>query len=246
MEVMSEIRSTNMFTFPVSTISLLRQNGKFADEDFAKWAIAHNMKWSDSNLFIDDSVTSLSNCCRLKSSIEDLGYFNSVGGTALKVGSIKVGTVNLARIALDTKTEEEYLEALRERVELDLMSLDVVRNIIKRNVEKGLLPNFSYGLIDFKHCYNTIGFIGVYETMKKFGYTYQDQFGNTFYDDKSKSCLKKLVGCVIGSENICYQCEKGFYLNNNECIEEQGECLIHYENHARLCPLYRGKQARRF
>ena len=47
------------------------------------------MKWNDSNLFIDDSVTSLSNCCRLKSNIEDLGYFNSIGGTALSVGSCR-------------------------------------------------------------------------------------------------------------------------------------------------------------
>lgn len=74
MQTMAEIRKVNMFTFPVSTISLLRQNGKFVDEDFAKWAIKHNMIWSDSNLFVDDSVNSLSNCCRLKSDIRDLGY----------------------------------------------------------------------------------------------------------------------------------------------------------------------------
>ena len=73
MEVMAKIRHTQMFTFPVSTISLLRKDGKFVDEEFAKWAIEHNMEWSDSNLFIDDSVTSLSNCCRLKSDIKDLG-----------------------------------------------------------------------------------------------------------------------------------------------------------------------------
>lgn len=73
MEEMSEIRSKNMMTFPVSSISLLKQNGKFVDEDFARWACQHNMKWNDSNLFIDSSVTSLSNCCRLKSNIEDLG-----------------------------------------------------------------------------------------------------------------------------------------------------------------------------
>ena len=73
MEEMSEIRHTNMFTFPVSTISLLYQNGEFVDKDFAKWAIKHNMTWSDSNLFVDDSVNSLSNCCRLKSDIRDLG-----------------------------------------------------------------------------------------------------------------------------------------------------------------------------
>jgi ribonucleoside-triphosphate reductase len=200
METMSEIRSENMFTFPVSTISLLRKVGDydlnsldgFVDQEFAEWSIKHNMKWSDSNIFVDTSVNSLSNCCRLKSDIRDMGYFNSVGGTALKVGSIKVSTVNLARIALDTNSEEEYLKELEHRVNVDLMVLDCVRNIIKRNVEKGLLPNFSCGLIDFEHCYNTIGFIGVYETMKKFGYTYTDEFGNTFYTDRASMFGKKI------------------------------------------------------
>lgn len=181
MEVMSEIRSQNMFTFPVSTISLLRKDGKFVDEGFARWAIHHNMKWSDSNLFVDDSVNSLSNCCRLKSNIEDLGYFNSIGGTALKVGSVKVSTINLARIALDTNSEAEYLQELRRRTKLDLQALDCVRSIIRRNVEKGLLPNFSYGLVDFEHLYNTIGFIGIFETMKRFRYVRKDSLGNAYY-----------------------------------------------------------------
>lgn len=73
LETMSEIRSKNMMTFPVNSISLLRKDGKFVDEEFARYACEHNRKWNDSNLFIDDSVTSLSNCCRLKSNIEDLG-----------------------------------------------------------------------------------------------------------------------------------------------------------------------------
>lgn len=211
MEVMSEIRSTNMFTFPVNTISLLRKDGKFADEEFAEWGIRHNMKWSDSNLFIDDSVTSLSNCCRLKSDIKDLGYFNSIGGSALKVGSIKVSTVNLARIALDTNSEEEYLKELEDRTLCDLQALHVVRHIIKRNVEKHLLPNFSHGLIDFEHLYNTIGFIGIYETMKKFGYTYQDEFGNTFYKDeafefgnKIFKTMRKVADDFIAENNCDY------------------------------------------
>lgn len=192
MEVMAEIRHDNMFTFPVSTISLLRQNGKFIDEPFAKWAIRHNMEWSDSNLFIDSSVNSLSNCCRLKSNIEDLGYFNSIGGTALKVGSVKVSTINLARIALETSSQAEYLETLEDRININLMALDRVRYIIKRNVEKGLLPNFTYNLVDFEHLYNTIGFIGIYETMKHFGYTRMDEFGNTYYTEEASSFGKKI------------------------------------------------------
>lgn len=121
--------------------------------------------------------------CRLKSNIEDLGYFNSIGGTALKVGSVKVVTLNLARLALDTNTKEEFLEELKNRTLCVVRTLHVIRNILKRNVEKGLLPNFTHGLIDFDHLYNTIGFIGCYETMKKFGCTTIDELGNTFYTD---------------------------------------------------------------
>ena len=212
MEVMSEIRSVNMFTFPVSTISLLRQNGKFVDEDFARWAVKHNMKWSDSNLFVDKNVKSLSNCCRLKGNIEDLGYFNSIGGTALKVGSVKVNTINLARIALDTNSEEEYLKELENRAYICLCALDAVRHIIRRNVEKGILPNFTYGLIDFEHLYNTIGFIGVYESMKKFGYITMDEFGNTFYTSKASAfgekifkIMRKVADDFIKEYNCDYQ-----------------------------------------
>lgn len=192
METIAEIRQHNMFTFPVLTISLLRKDGKFQDEAFARWGVEHNRIWSDSNLFIDDSVNSLSNCCRLKSNIEDLGYFNSIGGTALKVGSVKVSTVNLARIALEAENEEDYLTRLRDLVELDCKALDCVRHIIRRNVEKGLLPNFSKGIVDFEHLYNTVGIIGIYETMKTFGYTREDELGNVYYTERADAFGKRI------------------------------------------------------
>ena len=212
MEVVSEIRQHNMFTFPVLTISLLREDHKFADEEFARWGVEHNMKWNDSNLFIDDSVTSLSNCCRLKSNIEDLGYFNSIGGTALKVGSVKVSTVNLARIALEHDTEQDYLVALRDIVELDCKVLDVVRHIIRRNVEKGLLPNFSKGLVDFEHLYNTVGILGIYETMKKFGYVRYDKFGNAFYTEEADRFGKKIFE-VIHRTKDQFALDKDYKIN---------------------------------
>ena len=73
MEVVSEVRSKNMMTFPVLSYSLLRKDGKFVDEDFAKWCCKHNMKWADSNFFVSDDITSLSNCCRLVSDVKNLG-----------------------------------------------------------------------------------------------------------------------------------------------------------------------------
>lgn len=215
LETMAKIRSKNMMTFPVNSISLLRVDGKFVDEDFARYACQHNMKWNDSNLFIDDSVTSLSNCCRLKSNIEDLGYFNSIGGTALKVGSVKVSTINLARLALENKTEADYLAALKELVILNLKALDCIRHIIKRNVDKGLLRNFTLNLVDFEHLYNTIGFIGIYETMKTFGYIRKDEFGNTYYTKEAESFGKQIFEVIHSTKaefvkNVDYQinCEQ--------------------------------------
>jgi len=156
--------------------------------------------------------------CRLKSNIEDLGYFNSIGGSALKVGSVKVSTINLARIALDTDSEEEYLSELERRVWIDLQALDCVRQIIKRNVDKGLLPNFSHGLIDFGHLYNTIGFLGIYETMKKFGYTRMDEFENTFYTDDASRFGNKIFQTIRDTADKfieTYECD---YMVNTEQI----------------------------
>ena len=196
LEVMSDIRSKNMFTFPVSSISLIYKNHKFEDEEFAKWAIEHNRKWSDSNLFTSDSVTSLSNCCRLKSNIDDLGFFSSIGGTALRVGSVKVSTINLARIAYECGSEDEYLTRLGHLVDLDLKVLDVIRHIILRNHEKGLLPNYCDGLIDIATQYNTIGVIGIYETMKAFNYIKVDELGNTYYTDRADKFGERIFNTI--------------------------------------------------
>lgn len=220
------ISVANLYKHKGLTISLLRQNGKFKDEEFAKWGIQHNMKWNDSNLFIDNSVTSLSNCCRLKSNIDDLGYFNSIGGTALKVGSVKVSTVNLARIALENKTEQEYLVALRDLVELDCKALDIVRHIIQRNVEKGLLPNFTNGLVDFEHLYNTIGVIGIYETMKTFGYVRYDEFSNAYYTEEADRFGKKIFD-VIHRTKDQFALDKDYKINLEQIPGEQ--CAVKFQ-----------------
>lgn len=185
MEVVSQVRSENLFTFPVLTYSLLYQDGKFVDEEFARWCSDHNTKWNDSNFFVSGDVTTLSNCCRLLSNTSKLDAFiNSIGGTALSIGSIKVNTINLMRIALETKNEEEYLKTLKDRTELCCKVLDVIRHIIKRNIEKGLLPNYQDGGIEIDKQYCTIGILGLYEVIEHFGYTKVDEFGYTYYTAK--------------------------------------------------------------
>jgi ribonucleoside-triphosphate reductase len=195
MNVLSQIRRENVMTFPVMTFALLRKDGKFVDEEFAKWCCNHNRRWADSNFFISDDINSLSNCCRLKSNIKDLGYFNSLGGTALEVGSVKVNTVNLARLAYEN-SKEDYLDALRGKVKLCLQALDCIRHIIERNIEKGLLPNYSLGILNMQSQYNTIGIIGIYETLDKYGFVEKDQFGYTKYTDDGVEFAKEILKTI--------------------------------------------------
>lgn len=136
--------------------------------------------------------------CRLLSDTSKLkGFINSIGGTSLEIGSIKVNTINLHRIALEAKGDEEkYMQILRERTVLCIKLLDTVRHILKRNVEKGLLPNYSYGLVDFDKQYSTIGVLGVYEAVNEFGLIRVDQTGNHYYTDEGIAFAERILATV--------------------------------------------------
>ena len=200
MEVVSAIRQENMFTFPVLTYSLLYKDGKFVDESFARWCSDHNCKWNDSNFFVSGDVTTLSNCCRLLSDTSKLkGFINSIGGTALSIGSVKVNTINLVHIFYELGedvTEKKYLNLLKKRTALCCKVLDRVRYIIKRNIEKGLLPNYCDGGVEMDKQYCTVGILGLYETMDKFGYIETDEFGNKFYTDKGIEFADKIFNVL--------------------------------------------------
>lgn len=198
MEVVSETRETNMFTFPVLTYSLLYKDKKFVDEDFARWCSNHNIKWSDSNFFVSDNVGVLSNCCRLLSETNKLDAFiNSIGGTALSVGSCRVSTVNLVRIAYESKlNKNKYLEILRDRVTLNCKALYCMRYILKRNIEKGLLPNYQDGAVELDKQFCTIGGIGMYEVMDMFGLINTDEFNNKSYSDEAVEFATSILNTI--------------------------------------------------
>ncbi len=202
MKVVSKIREEQVFTFPVLTFALLynAEEGKFADEEFAKWALEHNLKWSDSNFYIGRDVTILSSCCRLTSSITEvedeklIGYTNSIGNPSISIGSVKVSTINLMKIALESKKDiKKYFEILEEVLDVNLKILDIQRNIIKRNIEKGLLPMYSNDLMHLNKQFSTIGLSGLYNVIKHFDEIIIDEFGYESWSEK---------GIQIGSEVI--------------------------------------------
>lgn len=213
MEVVSDVRADNMFTFPVLTYSLLYKDKHFVDEDFARWCSDHNIKWSDSNFFVSDNVGVLSNCCRLLSETTKLDAFiNSIGGTALSVGSCRVSTINLVRIAYESKlNKKKYLDILRDRVELDCKALYSMRHILKRNIEKGLLPNYQDGAVELDKQFCTIGGIGMYEVMDMFGLIDTDELNNKSYSPEAVEFATEILD-VINDVKDNFECDFTFNL----------------------------------
>lgn len=211
MEVVSEIREQNMFTYPVLTYSLLYIDGRFVDEDFARWCSNHNIKWSDSNFFVSDNVGVLSNCCRLLSDTKKIDAFiNSIGGTALSVGSCRVSTINLVRIAYESNfNKKNYLKILQNRTLLNCKALTSMRHILKRNIEKGLLPNYQDGAVELDKQFCTIGGIGMYEVMDLFGLIKTDEFGCKSYSDEAIEFATDILD-TINSIKDSFECDFTF------------------------------------
>lgn len=214
MEVVSETRQTQLFTYPVLTYSLIYKDNKFQNEEFARWASNHNRKWNDANFFISETAGALSNCCRLISDTTQLDPFiNSIGGTALSVGSVKVSTMNLEAIALEYPNNQEgFLERLTEIQDINMKALDCVRHIIQRNIEKGLLPNFSDGGMEMNKLYNTVGFLGLYEVMDIYGYINTDEAGSKTYSDDGIIFASKIFD-VMNKNKENFTKDKNYKIN---------------------------------
>lgn len=219
MRLEAEIRSANMMTYPVLSFSLQRVGGKFVDEEFARWACEFNMLWNDSNFLVTEEITSAASCCRLVSDVTNvdkdvpLGVCNSIGGTSLNVGSVKVNTINLARLAYESVDTDRFLNLVYYQTWAACQALDAQRNIIKRNIEKGLLPNFSSGLIHMERMFSTVGIIGLYEACEHFGLITKDQFGYVHYTDEAKELGSKVFDIMHRTQDAFkrqYGCDYQF------------------------------------
>lgn len=186
MEVVAETRHEVMLTFPVLTFALLYQDNKFVDDEFARWCNKHNMQWYDSNFYIGDSVTNLASCCRMLNDLSKMPkqFQSSIGGSLVEIGSVKVSTINLMRIALESNGDKDkYIEILKHRTDLNMKVLDCIRHIIHRNIEKGLLPNYSSGVIKLEKQTTTNGLTAMREVVGEMGMLRKDELGNIYYTD---------------------------------------------------------------
>ena len=112
-------------------------------------------------------------CCRLRLDLTKLEKrHGGLFGAGDKTGSIGVVTINLPKIGFLSNTLEEYLERLGILMEIAKESLDIKRDVVQENFERGLFPYIKRYLPQgFKNHFSTIGIVGMYESLLNFNNT---------------------------------------------------------------------------
>ena len=132
---------------------------------------------------------------------------NSIGGSSLDIGSVSVITLNLAGFAYQSRTIKEFFDTLVKYTKLAIDGNDVIRGIIKRNIEKGILPNYSYDLMKMEKQFSTIGVNGVWEAVKYFGLAKQDETGYWYYTNEGIDFASQIldkINAIKDSYNFNY------------------------------------------
>lgn len=212
LDFLKKERAKKLLTFPVLGASLLFKDGEFVDKDMARFCSDHIYLWKDLPIMCEDDVTSVSSCCRLKSSLKTLGLFSSIVGASLEIGSVKVSTVNLNRIGLDTNfNSEQFFEELKYTSILNLKILNAQRKRIEKNIEKGMMTLYDLGLMKLKNQYSTYGITAFGDVMEGFGFLKTDEFGNQYYTEEGYLFGEKIFNIVdecISTMNFDYMVNK--------------------------------------
>lgn len=74
----------------------------------------------------------------------------SFGAGSTKIGSLGVVTCNLPRIAMQSKTQEEFFNGISDVFDVAARINHAKRALIKKRIELGAAPLYSTGYMDLK------------------------------------------------------------------------------------------------
>lgn len=181
----NEERLRCLLTFPVESFALIYKDGKFVDEENAKFVADELERGHSFFIYISDTADSLSSCCRLKNKIQTNEFNFTNGNIGVETGSKSVITLNLSRITQDfCKKEfgrrplfkeftEDNFENYRKHVTKILERVYKYHNAYNELLwdmyNADLLPVYKAGFIDLNKQYLTIGINGLNQAAEFLG-----------------------------------------------------------------------------
>ncbi|MEG1646422.1 MAG: ribonucleoside triphosphate reductase [Clostridia bacterium] len=156
------------FQYPIPTYSITKdfdwsetENNKLLFEMTSKYGIPYFSNYLNSDMEPSD-VRSM--CCRLRLDLRELrkksgGFFGSGEST----GSVGVVTINMPKIAYQSKDVADFYARLDKLMDISARSLKIKRDVITQFLNNGLYPYTRHYLGTFSNHFSTIGLIGMNE-----------------------------------------------------------------------------------
>ena len=181
----NEERLKCLLTFPVESFALIYKDGKFVDEENAKFVADELERGHSFFIYISDTADSLSSCCRLKNKIQTNEFNFTNGNIGVETGSKSVITLNLSRITQDFCKKEfgkrynfidfdenniqNYKKHIVKILERVYKYHNAYNELLWDMYEANLLPVYKAGFIDLNKQYLTIGINGLNQAAEFLG-----------------------------------------------------------------------------
>jgi ribonucleoside-triphosphate reductase len=186
MQWFNQERLKTIITFPVESVTLLYKDGKFEDEEMARFVAEEYARGHSFFTYISDSVDSLSSCCRLRSKIQTHEFNFTNGNMGVETGSKSVITLNLNRIIQDwynamnklnkgwskeraKDSYPDFIEYLSNILERVYKYHHAYNEILWDMYDANLLPAYKAGFIALNKQYLTIGINGLNQAAEFLG-----------------------------------------------------------------------------
>lgn len=163
------------YRFPVVTVNVTTENGQVQDKNFLDLVCKYNQEGLF-NVYVTDGVGKVAMCCRYLNdvkSMRDRQRADVWGNGGINIGSTRVCTVNLVRLALESSGPMEFKSNLKRAVEDAVDLLAAHRELLEEFAHSGYLKFFKpLGWINMNMLFSTIGVVGMYEALSLFGERY--------------------------------------------------------------------------
>ena len=153
------------YRFPVVTVNLsVDGNRQVEDKDFLDWVAWTNIDRGCFNIYINEGHK-IATCCRYSNDFSQIRA-DSFGNGGLNLGSHRVVTLNLPRIALEAHgNRSQFFVLLYKQLEDARCLLNVHReDILQRRIDVGFLKFFKpLNWFTLDSLFSTFGIVGIYE-----------------------------------------------------------------------------------
>lgn len=188
-------RLRTVLTYPVETFNLLNDEEDFVDEDNADFVAEMWSKGHSFFMYNSNSVDSLASCCRLRNELQDNAFSYTLGAGGVSTGSKGVITLNFNRLIQNTIKDKWNIDwdaldkAIRDEVKTIHKFLIAYNEIVRDNLNAGMLPVYDAGYINMSKQFLTIGINGLIEGAEYLGINIST---NQEYFDFCTRCLKPI------------------------------------------------------